>query len=700
MSLESKPRYTNHLVHETSPYLLQHAHNPVNWYPWGAEALHKAKQENSPILLSIGYSACHWCHVMEKESFENESIAALMNRHFVCIKVDREERPDLDEIYMAATVAFNQGHGGWPMTVFLTPQQKPFFAGTYFPPEDRNGIPGFNKILQHIAQLWQEDRQRLIAQAGRITDHLQELYVSNSGQQGVGLELGLSDVADAVNDWKIEFDKQFGGFGDAPKFPPTHALNLLLYWSQRTDDFEALNIVRSTLDHMAKGGIYDQLGGGFARYSVDEKWLVPHFEKMLYDNALLMQNYCELYQVTKNLYYKCILRETAEFIIREMTSSEGGFYSAIDADSEGEEGKFYVWNYDEITNALYSGEAKIFCEYYGVTKQGNWEGKNILHVTHNVEKLAQKFELTPQELIDLLERCRIRLHRIRKQRTPPATDDKILTSWNGLMIEALAKCGHLLHQSRYLHAAEGAANFILQKLRKPDGRLLRTYRSHKAHLEAYLEDYAYLIKSLIALYEASAKPQYIKEAAHLCTIMIQDFHDQSSKSFYNTAHEHESLYLRPREGNDDALPNPNAIAAEVLAKMSLYFDQSEWKVYAQQAINSYAERIREYPTAFGRSLSLINFLAEPPTLLVLSGIPSSKEYLTLQQILAEHYLPHALVAHYDNTIPEEEQLLSLLKGKKPVNGQATLYICRNYTCLAPLTDLEKIKKELQAINSK
>src|SRR4029079_2582812 len=549
-------RQPNRLIHETSPYLLQHAHNPVEWYPWGPEALAAAKQRNCPILLSIGYSACHWCHVMERESFENEAIAALMNRWFVCVKVDREERPDLDEIYMAATVAMNQGQGGWPMTVFLTPEQQPFFAGTYFPPEGRWGRPGFSELLMKIADIWSRDSNGLRHQAQELTARLQREW-----QTPAPVSVGEQVLDAVVPEFQQEFDARFGGFGGAPKFPPAAALSLLLRCHRRTGDPMALQMVKTTLDAMAAGGMYDHIGGGFARYSTDERWLVPHFEKMLYDNALLARTYLEAYQVTKQTSYRQVTTEVLDYILREMTDPAGGFYSATDADSEGVEGKFFVWTPTEIQTVLQNSEdTRRFCACYDITEPGNWEHRSIPNRLRPIEVVSKELNLTLDELYETIHRVRPLLYRARQERIPPGLDDKVITAWNGMMISAMAEAGRVFGSNRYIDGAMRAADFLLSVHRTSQGTLLRTSRQGRAHLDGVLEDYAYLAEGLIDLYEASGQERYLTAALQCGERMVGSFRDEDQGGFYTTANQHEALIIRAREGADGAIPSGNAVA--------------------------------------------------------------------------------------------------------------------------------------------
>lgn len=677
---EALRRHTNRLIHETSPYLLQHAHNPVDWYPWGEEALRRAREENRPILLSIGYSTCHWCHVMAHESFESERIADLMNQHFVCIKVDREERPDLDQIYMTATLALNQGQGGWPMTVFLTPDLQPFFAGTYFPPRDGLGRPGFPTILKRVAQVWREQPDALRMQSDEITERLREAH-----RPPASLPVGKSEVAAAVAHFAATFDPTFGGFGAAPKFPAATALSLLLRHHQHTGDAHALHMVWTTLDAMARGGIYDQIGSGFARYSTDERWLVPHFEKMLYDNALLARTYLEAFQVTGDPSYRRIATEILDYILREMTAPEGGFYSATDADSEGVEGKFYVWTPAEIETILGQEEARRFCAYYDITPTGNWEGRSIPNIRRTAAQVATKLGISVEELADSVDRAQPKVYEARRERVPPGLDDKILTAWNGMMISAMAEGYRVLGEQRYLDAAVRAADFLLSTLLQPDGRLLRTYRTGKAHLHAYLEDYAYLCEGLIDLYEAGGADRYLSEAARMAERLLADFTDEESGAFYTTSRDHEMLILRHREGTDGATPSGNAVAASALARLSFHLDREEWRRAAERAISAYGQQIADYPHAFAKSLAVVDLFLEGSVELALIGAPREAEYEALRREVGRHYLPNRIIAHHNPTEGDPPDF-PLLRGKRLVDGRAALYVCRNFACQAPITD--------------
>ena len=689
MSSSATTRPPNRLIHETSPYLLQHAYNPVDWYPWGPEALQAAKDKNRPILLSIGYSACHWCHVMERESFENDATAELMNRDFLCIKVDREERPDLDEIYMQATVAMNQGQGGWPMTVFLTPEQKPFFAGTYFPPEDRWGRPGFGTLLKKIADYWKTDAAGIHAQAKDMTARLKD-----AGRIPSPISVSELALEEAVAQFKSEFDKTHGGFGAAPKFPPAAGLSLLLRCHRRSGDKQALAMVTKTLDMMAAGGIYDHIGGGFARYSTDARWLVPHFEKMLYDNALLARVYVEAYQVTKNPLYRQVATETLDYVLREMTGPAGGFYSATDADSEGVEGKFFVWTAADVRAALNDEEtARRFCALYDITDAGNWEHTNIPNRLRPIEEVARHIDLTTDELLDTAARAKPVLYRTRQQRIPPGLDDKVITAWNGMMLSALAEAARVFGEDRYREAAQRTADFLLQTHARPDSRLLRTSRAGRAHLAAYLEDYAFLAEGLLDLYEAGASETYLQAAARLAEFLMSDFLDETQGGFFTTATQHESLILRAREGADGATPSANAVAASALARLSFHFDRQDWRDAAVGAVRAYGRQIARYPRAFAKTLALVDFLTEGPLELAFVGDETTEGLRALRQTVADQYLPNRIIA---TATPDTPSSLPLLKEKQPVDGQPALYICRNFSCRQPITDPRAIPDALQA----
>src|SRR6478735_8709175 len=684
-------KHQNRLASETSPYLLQHAGNPVDWYPWGPEALARAAAENKPILLSIGYAACHWCHVMERESFENEAIAAQMNDGFVCIKVDREERPDLDEIYMAATVALS-GSGGWPMTVFLTPEQQPFFAGTYFPPVDKYGRPGLPTLLQNIQELWQSERETLLEQAAQLAAHIAE-----QARVAAPLAIGREALRSAARQLHGLFDARYGGFGKAPKFPPCAALSLLLRHHRNTPDASLLEMITRTLDGMKNGGLYDHVGGGFARYSTDERWLVPHFEKMLYDNAQLASVYLEAYQVTHDPEYARVARETLDYVIREMQEPNGGYFSATDADSEGVEGKFFVWGLDEVLEVLGPEAGEHFAAYYDVTATGNWEGQNVLNTPRPLARVAEELGMPEPVLRAELERSRKQLYQARKLRVPPLLDDKILSSWNGLMLSAMSAGYRVLGHRHYLDSAERAADSLLARMVRPDGGLFHTARGVRAHVPGFLEDYAFLCDGLIALYEAGGSARYLRQAERLAQRMLVDFDDPGSGAFFNTAKDSQALILRPREGYDNALPSANAVAARVLAKLACHLDKGDYRERAAGALRAYGKLVERAPRSFATSLSVVDFLLQSPVELVLAGVPGEAGYEALRKALGERYLPNAIFAHVDPSRPDADaQGLPLVQGKTSVSGKAALYVCQNFSCAAPLLDVADLDSALAA----
>jgi uncharacterized protein len=688
MSTSAEAAKPNRLVHETSPYLLQHASNPVNWYPWGPEALQASKANNRPILLSIGYSACHWCHVMERESFENEAIAGLMNRHFICIKVDREERPDLDEIYMQATITLNHGQGGWPMTVFLTPDQEPFFAGTYFPPEDRWGRPGFPSLLKKIAEAWEQDAAGLTSQARQLTERLKHELTAVSP-----VSVSLSVLDEAVTQFREDFDERHGGFGTAPKFPPSVGLSLLLRCYRRTGESRTLQMVTRTLDAMAAGGIYDHIGGGFARYSTDERWLVPHFEKMLYDNALLARTYLEAYQVTKQASYRDVTTEVLDYILREMTDPAGGFYSATDADSEGIEGKFFVWTPAEVHAVLQNTEdTRRFCASYDITDPGNWEHRSIPNRLRPIETVIKELNVTIDELYETTRRVRPLLYRARQARVPPGLDDKIITAWNGMMISAMAEAGRVLGTDRYVEEAMKAADFLLLIHRTSEGTLLRTSRQGRAHLDGVLEDYACLAEGLIDLYEACGQERYLIAALQLGERMVASFQDKDQGGFYTTANTHETLIIRAREGADGATPSGNAVAVSALARLSFHYDRQDLREAAIGGIRAYGRQIARYPRAFTKILASVDLLADGPIELAFVGATHDPGLEALQRAVREVFVPHRVIATSDETgRPSGHPLLA---GKGLVEGKAALYICRNFSCQRPLSDPGEVTEAL------
>ena len=680
--MHATPKHTNRLIHETSPYLLQHAHNPVDWYPWGEEALARAKQEQKPILLSIGYSACHWCHVMERESFENEEIAAVMNELFINIKVDREERPDLDEIYMNAVQIMTR-QGGWPMTVFLTPDLKPFYGGTYYPPTDRYGRPGFPKVMHAVAEAFSGQNTQVLQQADQITAHLAQMSnVVDPHHHELTEEL----MTNAFQNYRSQFDSHHGGFGNAPKFPPSMGLPFLLRYWHHSGNANALEMVELTLEKMARGGMYDQLGGGFHRYSTDAHWLVPHFEKMLYDNAQLVVAYFEAYQATQKPFYRDIATETLDYVIREMYDAEnGGFYSTQDADSEGVEGKFFVWEPNDVEDIIGEENAQIFCEYYDITPQGNFEGENILNVQAPPDILARKLRMDLGELEAFLSDGKQKLFEAREKRIKPGLDDKILTSWNGIMIRGMAMGYQLTGKPEYLEACEKSAEFVLTTLSQENGLLLRTYREGKSHLNAYLEDYSYFIAGLIALYEASFEPKWLTEAERLAHLMIDQFGDDAGDGFFFTGKSHETLIVQSKSAYDGATPSGASMAIHSLLRLAKHLDNPEFHDQAVETLLLYFHQMEGMPSGSGQLLCELAFLLSTPKEIAIVGRKGDAKTEAMLAALHSTYQPNKIVALSESA---DGQTLPLLAGKTPVNDTATAYVCENYVCQAPTTDIE------------
>jgi len=676
----SDPTQTNRLAGETSPYLLQHRHNPVEWYPWGDEALGRAKLEDKAILLSIGYAACHWCHVMERESFENDEIARVMNELFVCIKVDREERPDLDEIYMSA-VQIMTGSGGWPLTVFLTPEREPFFGGTYFPPEDRWGRVGFRSVLVEVARIYREERQNVTRSAAGLTEHLKNL----SGAPLTSEMLSGDLVRAAVRAFASRFDSREGGFTGAPKFPPSTTISLLLRFYHAHGDDDALRMATLTLDKMAAGGMYDQLGGGFHRYSTDEYWLVPHFEKMLYDNALLARAYLEAYQLTGKEDYARVARETLEYVLREMQGSDGGYFSSQDADSEGVEGKFFVWSRDEVESVVGARAAK-FCAFYDATAQGNWEGHNVLHRTRPLS----------EDDTDL-ENARRSLFEVREKRVKPGLDDKVLTAWNGLMIIAMARAYRVLGDERFLDSARRSAAFILEKL-VVDGRLLATYRLGRAKLNAYLDDHAFLLGGLVELYESDFDLRWLDEAAKLAGQLERLFWDDAHGGFFFTGSDHERLLYRSKSGYDGALPSGNSVAATYLLKLASYTGVASYEARARDTLRAYHAQMERAPAGFPQMLIAVDYYLASKREIAVVGAKDAAETREGLRRLWRRYAPNVSIAFLDFDSAgrsEAEEKVPILRGKTASTG-TTFYLCENYTCRNPTRDITLIEAALPA----
>ena len=688
LSEPSQNRSPNHLIHETSPYLLQHADNPVDWHPWGEEAFNKAKQENKPVLLSIGYSACHWCHVMAHESFENDEIAALMNMHFINIKVDREERPDLDQIYQSAVQLFIRRGGGWPLTMFLTPDQIPFYGGTYFPSSDRHGMPGFPTILEEVAAAYKERQDDVEKTVQNVKNALTRISegVLMSNRQKVNPAL----LAMAVAGLSPLFDSTNGGFGTAPKFPSTASLSILLRYAYQTCDETAKNQVTFTLGKMAWGGIYDQIGGGFHRYSTDAHWLTPHFEKMLYDNAQLAPLYFSAYQKTGQAFYLKIAEEVLEYVLREMTAPSGSFYTTQDADSEGHEGKFFVWTEQEIETLLGEKHGALFCRYYGVTSAGNFEGKNILHLKRPIEAIAKDAGLPIQEVEAILDAAKQTLFLHREMRIKPFRDEKILTNLNGLMISAFVAGYQITRKSHFLLAAENAAQFVLKNLYK-EGRLLRVYKNDVSKLNGYLDDYAYFIDALLDLYEATSETKYLEQAVLLTGVLADQFWDEEKGGFFFTARDHEQLVARHKTYTDQSVPSGNAVA--ILALLRLFYFTSDQTYFerAERALEIFSVAMEENSFAVGNMIIAADFYLQKPKEIVVVGKIGSPDMETLLTHIYGLYIPNKTVRIIDSENPPSSDWA---KDKREILGKPTVYLCQNAACLSPMTEWEEIKKVL------
>jgi uncharacterized protein YyaL (SSP411 family) len=644
----------NRLAHETSPYLLQHKDNPVDWYPWGDDAHQRARDENKPLLVSIGYSACHWCHVMERESFEDAETAALMNESFVCVKVDREERPDVDAIYMDAVQAMT-GHGGWPLNAFLTPDGVPFYAGTYFPPQPRHGMPSWRNVLEGISRAWDEQRDDIIDGARRIVGHLQ----ASAALEAPDADLDPAELDAAVAALKRSYDPEYGGWGRAPKFPAASTIEFLLRRGER-------EMALHTLRRMAAGGMYDQIGGGFARYSVDPRWIVPHFEKMLYDNALLARAYLHAFQLTREPLFERVTRETLDWALRELRQEEGGFASALDADSEGVEGKFYVWRLDEVRGVLGPELADVAIEHFGMTEAGNFEGANIpVRATPDPERLAD---------------IKAQLLAARGQRVWPGLDDKRLTAWNALMISALADAGAALGQPRYVDAAVAAAEFVLRDLRA-DGRLLRSYNQGRAHLNAYLEDHAFLLEALLTLYEATFDPRWFDEARALAEEILDRFADPARGGFFSTASDHEQLIVRRKDLEDTPIPSGSSAAAFGLLRLARLTGESRYEDAALGHVRLLHTIAVQHPTAFGHLLQVIDFALADVREDALVGADRAP----LEQVVRETFRPHTVLAG------GEAGSVPLLAGREPVDGRAAAYVCEHFACRRPVTEPDELR---------
>lgn len=678
----------NHLNGSTSPYLLQHSGNPVDWYPWGDEALERAQRENKPIFLSIGYAACHWCHVMAHESFENPALAALMNENFISIKVDREERPDLDGIYMAATMVLT-GSGGWPMSVFLTPDLRPFYAGTYFPPVPRHGLPSFREVLTSIADTWRDKPHEVEEVSTKLTDYLKRQSSLNHTGTAFSKDL-LEGVVSQLND---SYDWGYGGWGQAPKFPQAMTIEYLLRRSTGGDDLAA-KIARHVLLAMAKGGMYDVLGGGFSRYSVDNFWRTPHFEKMLYDNAQLSLAYLHAWQITHEPIFNQIAIETLDFVQREMTNSKGGFYSSLDADSEGNEGRFYVWTQDEIQETLRT-DFEFFKAAYGVTAQGNWEGKTILQRTLDNPSLAARYKINQETVQSRLADCHSRLLAVRNARVRPSTDDKVLTSWNGLMLRAFAEASRVLEDkakaAQYLQAATRNAEFLITSLR-PNNHLRRAWRKGKAGNEVFLEDYSSLIIGLLELYQSDFNNRWFAIAHDLCDDMISLFSDPAG-GFFDTPNDGQHLLVRPKDFQDNATPSGNALACEALLKLADFTDTEAYREMAEKSLQLAGDAALHYPTAFGCWLSAADYSLEKIKQIAILYQPGDVNAKSFLEAIHAEFRPNSITAA--SAYPPPDDAPSLLLNRPLIDGKVTAYVCENFVCKLPVVgSVQELLKQL------
>ncbi|NPD88321.1 MAG: thioredoxin domain-containing protein [Asgard group archaeon] len=687
----------NHLINEKSPYLLQHAHNPVDWYPWKDETFEKAKKENKPIFLSIGYATCHWCHVMERESFENEQVAKILNDNFVSIKVDREERSDVDSIYMTVCQMMTGG-GGWPLTIIMTPEKKPFFAGTYFPKSGQFGRPGLIDILNQVAELWENSRDEVLTSATDITTHLQK------NTDNIPTSYDAEEfIARAFDIFDNRFDKVFGGFGNAPKFPSPHNLLFLLRYWKRAGDEIALNMVEKTLQKLRQGGIWDHIGYGFHRYSTDREWLVPHFEKMLYDQAMLTIAYTEAYQATKNPIYKDTAEKILKYVMRDMTSPEGGFYSAEDADSEGVEGKFYVWTQEEIKKLLDKEDADLFIKFSGISQEGNFfeeaskekTSDNIIHTKNTLTDLAEELKLPETELESRMENIRELLFEYRKKRIHPLKDDKILTDWNGLMIVAFAKAARVLGNEDYLVSAAKASEFILSEMKNKEGKLLHRFREGDKSITANLDDYAFMIWGLLELYETTFEAKYLKESLVLSKIIMEYFWDESKGGFYFTPEYGEELLIREKTIYDGAIPSGNSVSMYVLLKLGRLTSNPTYEENANKIAEIFAQQVQKMPNAYSFLLLGLDFALGPSFEIVVVGDPDSQETTSMIEELRNQYLPNKVVL-FKSTKNEKEisNIIEILKEYKTIENKPTAYVCQEFVCKNPTTDIDIMLNQL------
>jgi len=719
--MSTKGKYQNRLIHEKSPYLLQHADNPVDWYPWGVEAFERARKEDKPIFLSIGYSTCHWCHVMEHESFEVPEVAQVINKYFIPIKVDREERPDIDNIYMSAVMAIT-GRGGWPLTVLLTPDKQPFFGGTYFPPKSKWGSPGLLDIMESVHEAWTNKREELIQSGESLTQSLKE-RAAQGGEKGTLTETVL---ATAFRQFEQMYDSHYGGFGSAPKFPTSHNLSFLLRYWKRAGDAKALAMVEHTLVQMAQGGMYDHIGGGFHRYATDQEWQIPHFEKMLYDQAILARTYLEAYQITKNDFYGRIAREIFDYVLRDMQHTEGGFYSAEDADSldpdeyagmtpdptqahAKKEGSFYLWRHDEINGVLGSDDAKIFNYHFGIKPggnahadpQGEFTGKNIIFVEKTLDETAGYFKRGVSDIQVSLRRSQEKLFEVRERRPRSHLDDKVLVDWNGLMISSLAFGGRVLNEPRYTQAAETAAQFVLENLVNEEGRLLHRYRDGEAAIPGTIEDYAFFVNGLLDLYEATFQIEYLKRGIDLAEGMVSLFWDEADGGFFFTANDAEKLLFRQKEIYDGAIPSGNSIAALVLVRLSRLTLQEPWEKKLEVLFEIFAGQIAGRPSGHAQMMTAFDFAIGPSREIV---IAASSENANVNEMVKEIYgrfIPNKVILLRPVTGQEADSIVQIspfVENQLPIENQTTAYVCENHVCKLPVRELTRFQKLLDGLD--
>ncbi len=702
MKTSNKP---NGLIKEKSPYLLQHAYNPVDWFPWGEEAFEKARKEDKPMFLSIGYSTCYWCHVMEREVFENKEIAKLMNEKLVCIKVDREEQPDVDRIYMSSVQAMT-GSGGWPLSVFLTHDLKPFFGGTYFPPTSHYGKPGFRQVVQRISDLWKSEKKNIVESSNSITE-----YLTSQKQNTHNSPLTTHLLTKAFEQFHQEFDPNHAGFGRAPKFPRPSIFNFLLRYYHQTKKNDAMDMSLQTLRKMAEGGMYDQLGGGFHRYSVDDQWRIPHFEKMLYDQAQLACSYLEAFQITQGKFFADVARNVLDYVLRVMTSPEGGFYSAEDAESafthehpeEKEEGTCYLWTKEELEQVL-GNNAKLFCFHFGIEEQGNalsdpmrvFQKKNVLYVKYPIEETAKQFNLTVDEVEQTIASCKKLLFEKRELRPRPHLDDKVITAWNGLMISAFARAYQILKEEKYLSAALKATRFITKSLYNKEAKALhRRYRDGEARFNGSLQDYAFLIQGLIDLYETSFDVHWLTTAINLTKQQIRLFWDETDGGFFDSQSNDSTLLVRMKEDYDGAEPTGNSITVLNLLRLAHITSNNDWKLKAEQTLNLFGSSLSTHPHVLPQMLVALDWMLSTPKEIILVGTTNSEETQLLLNEIHSRYIPYKVLLIVDEkNRPSLEKILPFIKDMHPIDGKATAYICKNFACQLPTSDISVVREQL------